>query len=358
VSESNLKALSRETKALIVVSEFEARRMPMFQMRAVLDEISSGEEEKKIIIDLVENDLKATGYHPNQISAFLQDLLNAAPPDEDQGVRVTRRRRSPFSMSFDTQPGTPPQGAPATPAPAFAPAGAVPVSGMAGGAPPPLPAQAPAPIRPAFVAPPRVPVAAGPLAPAQVPGLRVVGAGVRVSTGIAPANVPRPTVPMAKPPPGAEPAGTRAGVGKTGVPVDTAFFGSSLAQMALDQKPAILLADDDKRIRIVFRLCLERMGYRVVEAEDGNEAWKLIQQGGLTLVCLDMKMPGLHGLEVLTRMTNQQIDLPIIICSAYDQLKDEFIVATHTKLRYLVKPVSSEAMEKAVKDLIGAPKKA
>ena len=333
MNESSLKALSRETKALIIVSEFEARRMPLFQLRAVLDEIVSGEEEKKIIIDLIENDLKATGYHPNQISAFLQDLLNATPLAVEQGVRVTRRLRSPFSMSFDAQPGTPAQGESALPVSAFAPLGAVPVSGLVAGA------------------TPRVP-----LAPAQVPGLRVTGPGVRVSAHTVPVNVPRPIVPVARPVPGAEPAGTRVGIGKTGVPVDTAFFGKSLTQMTLDQKQTILLADDDKRIRIVFRLCLERLGYRVVEAEDGNEAWKLIQQGGLALVCLDMKMPGLHGLEVLARMTNRQMDLPIIICSAYDQLKDEFVIATHARLRYLVKPVSSEAMEQAVKELIGDTK--
>ena len=46
MSDSILKSLSRETKALIVVSEFEARRMPMFQMRAILSEIVTDGEEK------------------------------------------------------------------------------------------------------------------------------------------------------------------------------------------------------------------------------------------------------------------------------------------------------------------------
>ncbi|MCW8134027.1 MAG: hypothetical protein KIS92_27015, partial [Planctomycetota bacterium] len=125
-NESILKSLSRETKALIVVSEFEARRMPMFQMRAVLNEIVANEEEKKVIIDLVENDLKATGYHPNQISAFLQDLLNEAPGGGDNSLRTTRRLRSPFSMGFEVS--VPEQGAVPPPpgAPAAAPAGAPP----------------------------------------------------------------------------------------------------------------------------------------------------------------------------------------------------------------------------------------
>lgn len=370
-NESILKSLSRETKALIVVSEFEARRMPMFQMRAVLNEIVQNEEEKKVIIDLVENDLKATGYHPNQIASFLQDLLN--DQGGDQALRTTRRLRSPFAMGFEVSPNAPPADAPAgapppavpppmvpppvTHAPAAqAPAASVsrpsPFAGLTGGQAPSAPA-----------APPR-PITQG-LAPAGVPGLRVAtpAQGQRVSAAAVPSNIPKPKVPVTTPTPipGKSPTplpqGTRVGIGKTGVPVDAAYFGSSLAQMHIDSKPGILLADDDKRIRIVFRLCIERMGFRVIEAEDGNEAWKKIQQGGLALVCLDMKMPGLHGLEVLQRMVNSQIDTPVIICSAYDQLKDEFLVATHPKLRYLVKPVASEALEKAVKDLIGEPAK-
>lgn len=381
-NESILKSLSRETKALIVVSEFEARRMPMFQMRAVLNEIVANEEEKKLIIDLVENDLKATGYHPNQISAFLQDLLNDAQGGGDASLRTTRRLRSPFAQGFEVsvtppadQPAAPVVPPPARPVPAMQPQQEAPAAPVAPGgraspfagltahsvsqshqAPPPGPAPAPG-LRPAGVPG---------LAPAGVPGLKVgtpAQGGQRVSQTAPPPNVAKPKVAVTTPTPipGKSPTplpqGTRTGIGKTGVPVDAAFFGSGVAAMHMESKPTILLADDDKRIRIVFRLCIERMGFRVLEAEDGNEAWKKIQAGGLALVCLDMKMPGLHGLEVLQRMTNSQIDTPVIICSAYDQLKDEFIIATHPRLRYLVKPVASEALEKAVKELIGEPAK-
>jgi DNA-binding NtrC family response regulator len=117
------------------------------------------------------------------------------------------------------------------------------------------------------------------------------------------------------------------------------------------------LADDDSRIRIVFRMVLERLGMAVLEAGDGNEAWRKIQEGNVCLAILDMKMPGLHGLEVLGRMADRQLEIPVIVCSAYDQLKDEFIIATHPRLRYLVKPVSSEALEKAVRELVPMPSK-
>jgi DNA-binding response OmpR family regulator len=65
-----------------------------------------------------------------------------------------------------------------------------------------------------------------------------------------------------------------------------------------------------------------------------------------------MKMPGLHGLEVLTRMVTRRLTPPVIICSAYDQLKDEYVVASYPRLRYLVKPVAAEALEVAVRELL------
>jgi DNA-binding response OmpR family regulator len=136
---------------------------------------------------------------------------------------------------------------------------------------------------------------------------------------------------------------------------DTFYFGAPAQALQADkvQRPKVLLADDDKRIRIVFRLCLERLGCQVIEAGDGHEAWRTLEEGGIDLAVLDMKMPGLHGLEVLTRMVNSRITPPVVICSAYDNLRDEFVVASYPKLRYLVKPVPTEALEAAVRDLLG-----
>lgn len=330
-NESIIKSLSRETKALILVSEFEARRMPMFQMRAILNEIVANEEEKKLIIDLVENDLKATGYHPNQINSFLQDILNEQQAAAEANMRVTRRLRSPFARGFeDAKPAEVGSGVHQQPQ-------------VAQG-------QPPAP----------QPVASTPALPTggkTIPIPKPFSHGARASKTAAPVDLPKPKVPVGplptpppvdddKPPPPREHSGQ-------------AYFGNApvgVQAAQIQEKPRVLLADDDKRIRIVFRMCLERLGTQVVEANDGNEAWKLIQKGNLSLVVLDMKMPGLHGLEVVTRMTTQQVDLPIIICSAYDQLKEEFVIATHPRLRYLVKPVAAEALEAAVQELLGMPK--
>lgn len=143
---------------------------------------------------------------------------------------------------------------------------------------------------------------------------------------------------------------------------DDAFFGASVGNVnasgslatGAHRKTRILVADDDPRTRMVFRMKLEKAGYVVVEAVDGDQAWQAIQEETLDLLLIDMKMPGTHGLEILARLTKAEEQPPVICCSAYDQLKDEFVVSTYPNLRYLVKPVSDADLMQAVEELVGS----
>ena len=356
-ADSPLKALSVETKALMIVSEFEARRMPMFQMRAVLQAVVRDDEERKKIIDLIDKDLRASGYPEPQVASFLSDLISsaAAPVAGDSSITSTRRLRSPFAREFDQ--GAPPP--PDAPKPAAAAAGfltpapipAAPVNprGSAGGTailPPRRPTMGPGGMALSAPTPPRGSPKIGsgsrhPAQPAAEP-LQPVGQktvlrhdlafGKVMPSSMAPPPDPGFPVPPAQPP-----------VIEANVPP---------APVALGSKPVVLLADDDKRIRMVFRLRLEGAGYSVLEVGDGEEAWKLLQQGGISLAVLDMKMPGLHGLEVLSHMVDRQIKIPVIVCSAYDQLENEFVVQTYQNLKYLVKPVAPDSLIAAARELL------
>ncbi len=138
---------------------------------------------------------------------------------------------------------------------------------------------------------------------------------------------------------------------------DTMQFGSSVRGMESPKqeetgRPTILVADDDGRIRMVFKIKLEQKGFRVIEATDGAQAWKAIERGGIDAIVLDMKMPGLHGLEVMQRLSDSGKQIPVVICTAYDRLDDEFVVATYPKLRYLTKPVDAEQLAVTLTNLL------
>lgn len=114
----------------------------------------------------------------------------------------------------------------------------------------------------------------------------------------------------------------------------------------------VLIADDDKRIRLLYKIRLEKSGYTVIEAAEGQDAWKKLSSGQVDAAVIDMKMPGYHGLEVLSRMVDSGVLLPVVICTAYDQLADEFVVATYPHLRYLVKPAAPEDVLAALEEVI------
>jgi DNA-binding response OmpR family regulator len=82
----------------------------------------------------------------------------------------------------------------------------------------------------------------------------------------------------------------------------------------------ILLADDSRNIREYCKRELEEDGYRVVVARDGSEALRLTSRHRPDLVILDICMPGIDGLEVVTRIRATQGDLPVILFTSFDDV--------------------------------------
>lgn len=78
----------------------------------------------------------------------------------------------------------------------------------------------------------------------------------------------------------------------------------------------ILIADDDPVIRRNLRVLLESEGYRIVEAADGMEAAQALEAPSITLVLLDLKMPGCTGLDILRDYQDRLEDTPVIVVTA------------------------------------------
>jgi len=105
----------------------------------------------------------------------------------------------------------------------------------------------------------------------------------------------------------------------------------------------ILLAEDESIIRIGLRRMLEDAGHQVVEAPDGRTAAKLARQTGPDLAILDIKMPGLDGLEAARRIF-QQRPLPIVLLTAYGDRELVERAAELPIMAYLIKPVDEREL--------------
>ena len=79
----------------------------------------------------------------------------------------------------------------------------------------------------------------------------------------------------------------------------------------------VLVADDNDQIRGVVRLALERAGYQVYEAADGAVADQLVTERLPHLVVLDMVMPYVAGLELLTRWRKRRLNMGVIVLTGF-----------------------------------------
>jgi CheY-like chemotaxis protein len=106
----------------------------------------------------------------------------------------------------------------------------------------------------------------------------------------------------------------------------------------------ILVVDDDGAIRDSVRVTLEYEGYQVVAASNGLEGLALVEQEVPDLVLLDVRMPGLGGLEVLGRLTAMHKYLPVVMMSAQAKsaIREEVLRAGAVEL--LDKPFETDEL--------------
>src|SRR5690349_3319671 len=90
----------------------------------------------------------------------------------------------------------------------------------------------------------------------------------------------------------------------------------------MSQHAHILIVDDEPNVRLAFRTALETAGYAVDEAEDGLEAFNRLESLPVSLVLLDLKMPGPDGMAVLRRLREMGNDVPVVIITAHGRIPD------------------------------------
>ena len=107
-------------------------------------------------------------------------------------------------------------------------------------------------------------------------------------------------------------------------------------------KPTVLIAEDDGAIITLLRYNLEREGYRVLEAQDGEEALLVAAEEQPDLVVLDWMLPQLSGIEVCRRLRGRQEtrNVPIIMLTARGEESDRIRGLDTGADDYLTKPFS------------------
>src|SRR5437667_6005596 len=107
-------------------------------------------------------------------------------------------------------------------------------------------------------------------------------------------------------------------------------------------KPRILVIDDEAPIRDSLKMTLEYEGYEFMGAATGQDGLSLVEREAPDLVLLDVKMPGMDGLEVLDRLRAANDALPVIVVSGHGTISTAVEATKKGAFDFIEKPFASE----------------
>ena len=113
----------------------------------------------------------------------------------------------------------------------------------------------------------------------------------------------------------------------------------------------ILIAEDEVATAKALKLLLEKSKFSVDIVHTGTDAWDYVKEGAYEVVVLDIMMPGLSGLEVLTRMRKEGLKTPVLMLTAKSEIEDRVAGLDAGADDYLSKPFATSELIARVKAL-------
>lgn len=119
------------------------------------------------------------------------------------------------------------------------------------------------------------------------------------------------------------------------------------------QHATLLFVDDEPNILSALRRLFRPLGYRILTAESGDEALELLAQHPVDLVVSDMRMPGMDGATLLTRIREGWPDIMRILLTGYADLNSSIAAINQGEIyRYLVKPWDDQDLVLTIRDAL------
>jgi DNA-binding NtrC family response regulator len=120
--------------------------------------------------------------------------------------------------------------------------------------------------------------------------------------------------------------------------------------------PLILVVDDEPDVGMIFHRVLGEAGYDVVSAASGNECLRALKKQSPELVFLDLRMPGMDGVETLRRLRETHPDLTVVIMTAYQTVGSAVETMRLGAYDYLIKPLETDKVLSIAKQALALGK--
>jgi DNA-binding NtrC family response regulator len=119
----------------------------------------------------------------------------------------------------------------------------------------------------------------------------------------------------------------------------------------MTSEKSILLVDDEANLRSTLTLILQREGYQTRAAVNGREALDLLSKAKSDLILLDLKMPGIDGMQLLQEIQRLDPDIPVLILTANASLDSAEKAIRSGASGYLLKPIEPEQIILRIREI-------
>src|SRR5947199_4211261 len=117
--------------------------------------------------------------------------------------------------------------------------------------------------------------------------------------------------------------------------------------------PRILIVDDDASQRSLLDSFLSGQGFETMLASSGEQALELLRSEDISMMISDVRMPGISGLETLRRARKERATLPILLVTAYSDIREAVGAMRDGALNYLSKPIDLDELLASVRGATG-----
>jgi DNA-binding response OmpR family regulator len=112
----------------------------------------------------------------------------------------------------------------------------------------------------------------------------------------------------------------------------------------------ILIVEDEEALSLLYKEELSSEGYEVTTVRDAEQALEILGRERFDLIVTDIRMPGRDGVELITQIMGLRKEIPIIINTAYQSYKDDFM--TWAADAYVIKSSSLDELKSRIRDLL------
>src|SRR5215467_3167258 len=120
-----------------------------------------------------------------------------------------------------------------------------------------------------------------------------------------------------------------------------------------DRPPRILIVDDDPGQRSLLDSFLRSQGFETITADSGQRALAVLDAQTVNMMISDVRMPGMTGLETLRKAREKHKVLPVLLVTAYADIRDAVGAMRDGALNYLAKPIDLDELLQTVRQATG-----